>query len=92
MQIHPHLVKGIDCPERAKNTDQAHITQRKFDRTIPCPYCKIPGHTEDCCWKKEKDNMAHKNGILKREEKTEVSFSLIGCFHPDKGEKFVARN
>jgi hypothetical protein len=29
---------------------------------------------------------------LKREEKAEVAFSLITCFHPGKGEQFVARN
>jgi hypothetical protein len=29
--------KGIYCPDRTKKSDQAHVTQQKFDRTIPCP-------------------------------------------------------
>jgi hypothetical protein len=82
--------KGIDCPDRTKKADQAHVTQQQFDRTIPCPYCQIPGHTEDRCWKKEKDLKAQKKGKL--EEKAEVAFSLITCFHPGKGEKFIGRN
>jgi hypothetical protein len=28
----------------------------------------------------------------KREEKAEVAFSLLTCFHLDKGEKFIGRN
>jgi hypothetical protein len=84
------VVKGNDSPDMTKKADQAHVTQQKFDRTIPYPYCQIPGHTEDRFWKKEKDVKAQNKG--KREEKAEVAFSLITCFHPGKREKFVGRN
>jgi hypothetical protein len=81
--------KGIECPDHTKKAEQVNVAQQKVDRTIPCPYCKIPGHTEDRCWKKDKDSMAQKKGIVKREEMAEVAFS---CFDPGKGEKFVAQS
>jgi hypothetical protein len=61
--------KGIDCPDKTKKADQAHVKQQKFDRT------QIPGHTEDSCSKKEIDLKAQKKG--KSEEKEEVRIFLV---------------